>query len=274
MNNQKLISFIFFYIFNISFLFAGDDMDIINLSRTSCVKVTSKSGNSKGSGFFISDDLVVTCFHVIASTNQNGQKISWNIFQDIQITTIEGETINANCISPPNQADLSPLSQDFAILKLIKKPTNIKNYILEISDQGIKNLKIGSNCYFSGHPLFTPALITHKGMISGIDDSGSIICIQGSINKGNSGGALISGDGKAIGIISMREGGISKALQELTVYIEATSKQGSVQIMGVDPLKAIKATVETLNTYISTGIGYARYIKFLKEYCSKHKILK
>ena len=111
-------------------------------------------------------------------------------------------------------------------------------------------------------------------MISGIDDSGSIICIQGSINKGNSGGALISGDGKAIGIISMREGGISKALQELTVYIEATSKQGSVQIMGVDPLKAIKATVETLNTYISTGIGYARYIKFLKEYCSKHKILK
>ena len=70
----------------------------------------------------------------------------------------------------------------------------------------------------------------------------------------------------------MREGGISKGLHELTLYIEATSKQGSIQIMGVDPLQAIKATVETLNTYISTGLGYARDIKFLREYCEKNNI--
>jgi hypothetical protein len=110
-------------------------------------------------------------------------------------------------------------------------------------------------------------------MISGIDDSGSIICIQGAINKGNSGGALITDDGKVIGIVSMREGGISKALKDLTVHIEATSNQGSVRLLGVDPLGAIKATIETLDTYISTGIGYARCIKFLKEYSSKHKLV-
>ena len=119
-----------------------------------------------------------------------------------------------------------------------------------------------------------PALITHKGMISGIDDSGNIICIQGSINKGNSGGALISDDGKVIGIVSMREGRVSKALADLTIYIEATEKQGSVRLKGVDPLQAIKEITKILDTYISTGIGYARDIKYLREYSFKNQIVK
>jgi len=256
MNLSKLLLFIVLFFLNITFTYAGEHMDIIELSRNSCVKISSKSGDSAGSGFFISDDLIATCFHVIASISQNGQQIDWNIYQDLQITTITGENINANCITSPTQKDSSPLFQDFAVLK------------------DIKTIEISSDCYFSGYPLFAPALITHKGMISGIDDSGNIICIQGSINKGNSGGALISDDGKVIGIVSMREGGISKALEELTVYIENTEKEGSVHLMGVDPLQAIKATVKTLDTYISTGIGYARNIKFLKEYSLKNQILK
>jgi len=274
MNLSKLLLFIVLFFLNITFTYAGEHMDIIELSRNSCVKISSKTGDSAGSGFFISDDLIATCFHVIASISQNEQQIDWNIYQDLQITTITGENINANCITSPTQKDSSPLFQDFAVLKLIKKPTNLKNYILQFSDKDIKTIKIGSDCYFSGYPLFAPALITHKGMISGIDDSGNIICIQGSINKGNSGGALISDNGKVIGIVSMREGGISKALEELTVYIENTEKQGSVHLMGVDPLQAIKATVKTLDTYISTGIGYARNIKYLKKYSFKNQIVK
>ena len=274
MNKCKFILCLVLYFLSITFIYAGEHMDIIELSRNSCVKISSKADNSMGSGFFISDDLIATCFHVIASISQNGKQINWNIYQDLQITTITGEIINVNCITSPTQKDPSPLFQDFAVLKLTNKPTNLKNYILQFSDKDIKTLKIGSDCYFSGYPLFTPALITHKGMISGVDDSGSIICIQGSINKGNSGGALISDDGKVMGIISMREGGISKALEDLTVYIEATAKQGSVHLMGVDPLQAIKETVKTLDTYISTGIGYARNIKFLKEFSYKNQLVK
>ena len=105
-------------------------MDIIELSRNSCVKITSKVGDSAGSGFFISDDLIATCFHVIASISQNGQQINCNIYPDLQITTIAGENINANCITSSTQEDPSPLYQDFAVLKLTKKPTNLKNSIL------------------------------------------------------------------------------------------------------------------------------------------------
>lgn len=273
MKKYKIILAGLILAFHGSTLFAEVNMNSIELSRKSCVEITSKSGNSKASGFFIDKDLVATCFHAVASITQSGKNINWEIFQDIKIKTIEGETINAQCVSIPVQTDLSPLTKDFAILKLAKTPSNITNYILNFSDIDVKNLEIGSDCYFSGYPLSTPGLITHKGMISGTDSSGNIICIQGSINKGNSGGALLSNEGKVLGIISMREGGISKALEDLVIYINATSKQGSVQLMGVDPLQAIKVTVETLNTYISTGIGYAINIKFLEEYIIKNKLL-
>jgi S1-C subfamily serine protease len=274
MKLSKFFLFVVLFFLNITFIYAGEHMDIIELSRNSCVKIYSKDGNSSGSGFFISDDLIATCFHVIASINQNGQQINWDIYQDLQITTITGENINANCISPPTKEDPSPFYKDFVILKLTKKPANLKNYILQFSDKDIKIIKIGSDCYFSGYPLLAPTLITHKGMISGIDDSGDIICIQGSINKGNSGGALISDDGKVIGIVSMREGGISKALADLTTYIKVTEKQGSVLLKGVDPLQAIKEITKILDTYISTGIGYAINIKYLKEYSFKNQIVK
>lgn len=47
---------------------------------------------------------------------------------------------------------------------------------------------------------------------------------------------------------------------------------GSVQLMGVDPLQTAKETIKVLDTYISTGIGYARSIKFLVDYKQKHNI--
>ncbi|MEK9179280.1 MAG: trypsin-like peptidase domain-containing protein, partial [Patescibacteria group bacterium] len=68
---------------------------------------------------------------------------------------------------------------------------------------------------FSGFPLSVEHLTTHTGIISAkylrkgsfgnIDQK--VFQIDGSINKGNSGGPLISlNDLKVIGIISTREG--------------------------------------------------------------------
>ncbi|NQT26475.1 trypsin-like peptidase domain-containing protein [candidate division KSB1 bacterium] len=231
---------------------------IINNSRKATVQIKCNSDTFSGSGFFIDDNLVATCLHVVSEFQIRGQQIFLQIFQDITVTTHTGEVISAKCITPPIDENSPQLLNDYAILQLQDNPMNIS--VLEISELITKDIDVGSDCYFSGYPLSTPALVTHKGMISGIDIKGDIICIQGAINKGNSGGALLSEGGKVIGIISMREGGISLGLQELKEKIESSEKIGSVSFIGVDPLQGIKLTIKTLDRYISTGIGYARSI--------------
>jgi|CXWL01.1.fsa_nt_gi S1-C subfamily serine protease len=245
--------------------------DNIKLSRDSCVAVISEAGKSKGTGFMISKKHVVTCFHVVASLKpEPPNTVRWTFSPDLKVITADGEEIPARCISAPTPQDPAPLQFDFAILELAREP-NSKLPFLDIAN-GLLLPEVGVEVLFSGYPLQTPAMVTHKGMVSGISSDGSIICIQAPVNKGNSGGALIGLDGRVQGILSMREGGIGRGLDELRVYIDTTSKSGSVQLMGVDPLLAINALIGTLDIYISTGIGYARSSKFLSEYLARHPL--
>jgi S1-C subfamily serine protease len=241
---------------------------MLELSRESTVMIISQSNNSKGSGFLIGDLYVLTCFHVVAKLSVQGNIINWNVPIELQVTLPSGETIDGSVISIPTQADSTPLIQDFALIKLKTAPAKSFKTVKFASEK--ENLKVGDDLVFSGYPLATPGMVTHRGMVSGFDESGSLIFIQAAINKGNSGGALLNSQGHVVGIISMREGGISQGLGDLQAYIDKTSQQGSVQLMGVDPLQATKAIIQTLDQHISTGIGYAKSIKFARDFLSNH----
>ncbi|OAB28061.1 hypothetical protein FBFR_09430 [Flavobacterium fryxellicola] len=254
--------------FKLSYSQSTINTQIVNNSRNSCVKIISQKGQSSGTGFFISENLIATCFHVIASTETIENSINFNVFDDIQIITENGEIVNAICISVPSTESPEPLHQDFAILKV---NTTVKNKtILSLSEKITYN--ITAPVIFSGYPLGTPTMVSHLGSISGITKDNSLICIQASTNKGNSGGALVDDQGQVLGIISLREGGISLGLQNYLSKINDSEKQGSIQLMGIDPLQASKETITILDKYISTGIGYARNISFLSEYIKKHNI--
>jgi S1-C subfamily serine protease len=249
-----------------------DMKDVISRSRAATTQISSATGNSKGTGFLIGRRHVVTCFHVIGRFAQNGGHIQWEIFKDIKVKLSTGEELSGKVVSIPSQQSLDPLIRDFAIVELQQDiPNQIFASVLEVV---APVLEVGDEVYFSGYPLATPAMVTHKGMISGFDPKSSIICVQGSINKGNSGGALCDASGRVIGVVSMREGGIAVGLNELNAYIESTSKQGSITLMDVDPLQAIRAVSRTLDTYISTGIGYAHSATALKEYLDARSELK
>ena len=248
-------------------------MNLLERSRKNCVQVASEAGSSRGTGFFIAPDYVATCFHVISSIAIEGNNVRWNIYTDLKVKTESGEIIDATCVSPPNRFGSEPLQFDFAILKLKSKPKNAPE-IVKLSDSAYRP-DVGNDVVFSGYPLATPAMVTHKGMVSGLGVNNSIICIQAPVNKGNSGGALLAPNGEACGIINMREGGISQGLQQLSKYIDESKKHGSVAIMGVDPLAVFNEVIGTLDTYISTGIGYARTTQHLRDYISAHpEILK
>jgi S1-C subfamily serine protease len=247
----------------------AQETNVLEVSRDSSVKLTSQSGNSSGSGFLINDQYVLTCFHVVAALSAQGSTVNWSLYPDLQVTLSSGETIAATVVSVPTQADPSPVLQDFALVKLKSKP--LKNFTKLQLASDKETLKVGDDVVFSGYPLATPGMVTHRGMVSGFDSSGTLIFVQASINKGNSGGALLNSQGHVVGIVSMREGGISQGLQELSSHIDHTSSQGSVQLMGVDPLQATRAIIQTLDQYISTGIGYARSIRFAREYLDKNQ---
>lgn len=245
--------------------------DLLELAQDAGVKVVSQSGNSKGSGFFIGDQYILTCFHVVASFSVQDTVVNWTLYPDLQVVLSTGEVIDATVVSVPTQADPTPLTQDFALVKLKSKPSSNFSKLQLATDKEMP--KVGDEVVFSGFPLATPGMVTHRGMISGFDSSMSLIFVQASINKGNSGGALLNSNGNVIGIVSMREGGISKGLDELITRIDETSSQGSVQLMGVDPLQATKGIIQTLDRYISTGIGYAKSIKFVRDYLSENQEL-
>jgi S1-C subfamily serine protease len=236
---------------------------VLEMSRASTVKVVSQTGKSSATGFFLDKKHVLTCFHAVASLSVKDSTVNWSLFPDLQVV-FQGERINVTVSSVPTPADPSPLMHDFAILELQAEPAKDSSPVELASVEEKSN--VGDEVVFSGFPLATPGMVTHRGMVSGFDDTGSLIFVQGPINKGNSGGALLNSKGHVIGIVSMREGGISQGLNELTVYIDQTSSHGSVTIMGVDPLQTTKAIIQTLDRYISTGIGYARSISFAREY--------
>ena len=241
--------------------------DIIQSSRANCVKIESQSAGISGTGFLLDAQHVATCFHVVANIELRDSTLHWNIFQDLKVILATGDTVRATCVSIPTKSDPSPLFYDFAVLKLNDKQ------LLRVEPNSITKidtpLDIGSEIFFSGYPLATPSMVTHEGIVSGVSPDANIICIEAPVNKGNSGGALLNARGEIIGIISMREGGISQGLMELSKYIESTESKGSVKIMGIDPLQSTKEIINVLDTYISTGIGYARSIKFLREYLHK-----
>jgi S1-C subfamily serine protease len=248
----------------------GQNTNVLALSRETTVQVTSKSMPS-GSGVFVGEQVVLTCFHVVAALAADGPNVKWSLLPDLQVILPSGEKIDATVFSVPTPGDPTPFSFDFAFMKLKTKPAAKVSVAQLASDKEV--FGIGDDVVFSGFPLEAPGMVTHKGMVSGFDPTGSVIFVQASVNKGNSGGALFNSSGHVIGLISNREGGLSTGLNDLRVYIDKTSSHGGVQIMGVDPLQATKAIIDTLDRYISTGIGYARAIKFSRSFRAAHPAL-
>lgn len=256
--------------FSFSLCLNSQSLAVLKSSHDSSVKIVSRSANSSGTGFVIGDQYIMTCFHVVSALSQpQPGRVQFNLYQDLQVTFPSGETISGTVITTPTDDDPSPLAYDFAIIKLIQRPQKPAVKVELAKEDELPDL--GGDIVFSGFPLATPGMVTHRGMISGTDDSKTLIFIEASINKGNSGGALLNDRGHVIGIVSMREGGISRELETLRQYINLSSRSGnSVRIMGVDPLQSTNAIIATLDQYISTGIGYARSIKFARDYLGKH----
>jgi hypothetical protein len=182
-------------------------------SRRAVVRIDTEVGT--GSGFFFhSRKHVATAFHVVSEANK------------IFVTFQDGRHMRAQVVAFDEEHDV-------ALLELAE---NAGPQVLEPYDGP---LSVGMQAVAIGHPFSDLSRIEPK--LAGLLDwslvtavvgafSPSWIQIAGSVNPGNSGGPLLSPDGRVIGLISSRltaaEGlGFAARVQELEALIPRIGKQ-------------------------------------------------
>jgi serine protease Do len=200
--------------------------------------------NSLGSGVIVHDDgLIVTNNHVIQGADQ------------ITVVLNDGREFEAKLIAAESQLDL-------ALLKIDAKGEKLPILKLRDSDE----LQVGDLVLAIGNPFGVGQTVT-SGIVSGlartqtgINDFGFFIQTDAAINPGNSGGALVTLDGRVVGIntaIFSKTGGsvgIGFAIPSAMVraMIDAEANGGKL----VRPW--IGASGEALTAEIAASLGVAK----------------
>jgi S1-C subfamily serine protease len=240
--------------------------DVVNASRNSCVRIMSRQAQLSGTGFFISGDVIATCFNVISNISRDSAgQIGFTIFPDLIAVTAAGDTVSLNCISVPTSQSPEPLYRDFALLRTSR--TIARKSVLSFGSTARQGVL--EPILFTGFALGTPAMVTHTGTISGFTKDSSVFTVQAPVNRGQSGGALLDRSGKVIGLISLREGGVSVALQEYLKQV--TESPGKIAAPGTD-LRPVRDMLFLMDDFITSGIGFAINIKYLNAYIRKNNI--
>lgn len=205
--------------------------------------------NSLGSGVLISPDgLIVTSNHVIAGADQ------------INVVLADRREFDATLVTTDDRSDL-------AVLRINSKGENLPYIELKDSDDA----EVGDLVLAIGNPFGVGQTVT-SGIISAlartnldINDLNYFIQTDAAINPGNSGGALITTDGKLIGInsaIYSRDGGsmgIGFAVPSNMVrIIVGAVTQGKKVVMrpwtGIDGQEVTPEVAKSMNLTRPTGM--------------------
>lgn len=150
------------------------------ITRVMPAVVTIQTSTSRGSGFFVAPDTIITNVHVVGTEST------------VTIRRPNGATTMA-------RVQATSAAFDIAVLKVFAV----------ISDQAILQLgtaasvRIGEEVIAIGTPLGFLQNTVSRGIVSGLRDVGGATLVQtdAAINPGNSGGPLLNRSGAVIGII-------------------------------------------------------------------------
>lgn len=178
----------------------------------------STTATASGSGIIISDDgYILTNNHIVSTSSSesyyevsSATKVTVTLFND----TNEYE---AKIIGTDEQTDL-------AVIKIDK--TNLVKADFADSD----SIKVGEFAMAVGNPLGMQSSIT-CGVVSAVnrevtDSDGkkfTLIQTDAAINSGNSGGALVNGEGKVIGINTLKLSGTGIEGMGFAIPINSTT---------------------------------------------------
>jgi S1-C subfamily serine protease len=152
------------------------------VSRAAPAVVLIRTATSAGTGFFVTQDLVLTNAHVVAGHS----------FVSVRLTG--GDTVQGRV-----ERTLPDL--DLAIVRATAAPAS--NQILQLGSA--RPVLPGQEVLAIGSPLGLQNTVT-RGIVSAVRTTGGVELIQtdAAINPGNSGGPLLDRDGRVIGVTTLK----------------------------------------------------------------------
>ena len=178
----------------------------------------SSTATASGSGIIISEDgYILTNNHIVASSSSESY-YEVSEATKLTVTLFNDETkYEAKIVGTDEQTDL-------AVIKIEKSGLSKA----EFADSD--NIKVGEFAMAVGNPLGMQSSIT-CGVISAInrevtDSDGkkfTLIQTDAAINSGNSGGALVNGEGKVIGINTLKLSGTGIEGMGFAIPINSTT---------------------------------------------------
>ena len=232
---------------------------------------SSSTATASGSGIIISDDgYILTNNHVVSSSSSESN--SYYQITDagkVTVTLFGDETeYEAKIVGQDEQTDL-------AVIKIEK--TGLTKAEFADSD----SVKVGEFAMAVGNPVNMNSTVT-TGIVSAVNrkitdsDGKTYTCIQtdAAINSGNSGGALVNGEGKVIGINTLKLSGTGIEGIGFAIPINSTTditsqliqyskvKRPFIGISGID------LNAETAKTYnLVEGV----YVKSVEDFSAAEK---
>jgi len=196
------------------------------------VQVLALNGNtpvSFGSGSVIdSGKLVLTCEHCVVAGAQMA----------VADPKTPGQALFGNTIFSDAQMDIA----------LIEFPQVIGTPVTFVNSN---TCAVGNGAFVVGFPMGVSEQTLFSAHIASMTANG--LRIDASVNHGNSGGPLFNLNGEQIGVVNAKHGSLSQFLTQ----IKNAKPLGSVQITGIDPIKAIQQLIEEMQVNLNLGIGYA-----------------
>lgn len=157
----------------------------------SAAVVSIEAGGGRGSGFFVTSDLVVTNAHVVANHSAVTLKLS------------DGSTMPAQVLRSSPEVDLA-----------IVRPNTPRPGQAVMAMGSVNGARAGQEVIAIGSALGVLQNTVTRGIVSAVRNAGGVILIQtdAAINSGNSGGPLIDRTGRVIGITTLKAASNSESL--------------------------------------------------------------
>jgi serine protease Do len=143
--------------------------------------VSVRCSRSVGSGFFVTEDLVLTNAHVLCPEGENPR-----------VAFSDGRSMTGVAVRSDEALDLAVLS----VTGMGARP-------MPLGDAG--HLEVGDRVVMIGSPMGLDFTV-HEGTVSSFREllGVSYIQIDAKVNPGNSGGPLVDDEGRVVGIVSLK----------------------------------------------------------------------